>query len=281
MPINLNFAQVPDGTPADAFIVFTGPPPSAPIPLFAETKAVAAGVAAFTTIGPPGTFAFRLRSPVGVRWRSGALSITSTSTDTFLPLDVCSVSQPPPACAGGVVVISPTTITGFVPPLPITSGSLSVTSMTLAVGQGSITATGAGTVATGTFLGTVPIGYTYVFTLAPDTNLLSTGTVVDVSTISLNITAAVGGLLGFLLNLIIAPLAAILTSFVTPIITARLQAAVDAAVAGMIATSSAPPGTTVTAESVRITAATGVSVKVWAGLDVNKLCPSNPSGGGP
>src|SRR5260221_13304496 len=122
---------------------------------FREQVTVAGDHAVFNAISAPGEFAFRLDSAVGSRWRSGRQVLTASPTDTFLIL---------PA---GTLTFTPAALAAMLPTPPIVSGAATITSITLTLGTGSITVTGTGTYASG--VGTIPVSFTYVFTLVPVT----------------------------------------------------------------------------------------------------------------
>jgi hypothetical protein len=240
---------------------------------FTETAPVSGGdVAKFSTISVPGEYAFRVDSAAGTRWRSGPLLMEGANvTNTYWVLDA------------GTISFTPAQLSGMLPTPPLTADKAIITSIVLTLGTGTITATGAGlTVITG--FGVIPFTYTYVFTLDADDDPANyqwpngVPPAITVRTISLVVVGATGGVLGFLVNSLVGVLFNLIASTIQQSIERVVQTSIDTAVADALAAQKAPAGTIATAESVTILA-DGISIRVFAGIDLTKACASTPSGG--
>lgn len=238
---------------------------------FLAQSNVANDSANFPTISPSGEYAFRLDSASGTRWRSGPLLMQSQVTDTFWVLDA------------GTLNFSPDALNARLPTPPIVSGAATIDSITLSAGTESLSAAGTGRYAT--LFGSIPISYTYVFTLLPVTDPADMRfpggipPVLSVRTVSVAVTAAAGGLLGFLINFLASVLFDLFQSSIRVSIERTVQASVDSTVAGALAAQSAPPGTIASVETVSIAPIGGISMRAFAGVAMEKLCPATPSGG--
>ena len=152
---------------------------------FKQQVTVASDHATFSSITAPGEFAFRLDSTAGTRWRSGRQVLNASPTDTFLIIPAAPLA------------FSPAALTAMLPSLPITASSVTITSLTLTLGTGIITAAGAGFYSS--FFGAIPATFTYVFTLVPNTEPADMsapgfiGSALEVRTISVSVVSAVGG----------------------------------------------------------------------------------------
>ena len=237
---------------------------------FKQQVTVASDHATFSSITAPGEFAFRLDSTAGTRWRSGRQVLNASPTDTFLIIPAAPLA------------FSPAALTAMLPSLPITASSVTITSLTLTLGTGIITAAGAGFYSS--FFGAIPATFTYVFTLVPNTEPADMsapgfiGSALEVRTISVSVVSAVGGPLGFLANFFLNALIGIVSGSIRNTLQNRVQAAIDTAITNALASASAPPGTIATVETATINRA-GVSIVAFAGFALEKACASSSSGG--
>jgi hypothetical protein len=237
---------------------------------FKQQVTVANDRATFNSITAPGEFAFTVESPAGTRFRSGRQIVNTSPTDTFAIISV------------GALTFSPAQLSAMLPALPFTSGPATITTLTATPGTGSITAAGTGTIATA--FGPIPVSFSYVFTIFPETEPANMGLPgfiapsLKVATVSMTVTAMAGGPLGFLVNFFAGILIGIMSGSIRATLQGRVQAAVDTAVANALASASAPAGTIATVESVTI-APTGLSIVAFAGFSLEKACASTPSGG--
>jgi hypothetical protein len=231
---------------------------------------VAADHATFSSITAPGEFAFRLDSAAGTRWRSGRQVLNASPTDTFMIL---------PA---GTLTFSPAAVSAMLPPVPFTSGAATLSTLALTLGTGSVTAMGTGAYAS--LFGTIPVTFTYVFTLVPVTEPANMGvpgfvpSAIDVTTISMSVAATAGGVLGFLVNFFAGILFSLMSGTIRASLEGAVQTAIDAAVANALASKGAPAGTIASVETLTI-APTGLSLVAFAGFALEKACASSSSGG--
>jgi hypothetical protein len=272
MPISLRFtsSSQANGLTASAFARS-----SAGVGLFfnfRESATVSGDTAQFASISAPGEYAFLLAGPSGgPRFRSGPQSTGKAATDTFMIVDA------------GTSVFSPAALSSMLPTPPVVSGSLTVTSISLAVGSGSMTASG--TASHATPFGPIPVTYTYVFTIDPvgdAANYNFPGGIppsVDVRTITLNVVGTAGGPLGWLVNALAGAFASLFHGSIVRTLESTIQARINAAVAAALASSSAPAGTVATVESVSIAPTVGLTLRAWAGFSLERACAMTPSGG--
>ena len=146
-------------------------------------------------------------------------------------------------------VISTATLAGGIS-LPISQDGLTVSTMTLSTVGGNMRATGSASYSAG-ILGTIPVNYTYDFSLEPVTSALSSR-LINVETVNTSVTGAVGGLLGWIVNIIVSIIALIFKGRIADSSEDEVQNQVDEAVENQFASSGAPDGTMATLRSVSV-----------------------------
>jgi len=262
--------DMPDGTEIQLFYEFSDPgiPVSGPGgPLLGSgtgviaTTTVSGNQAVFTNISAPYAFespAFCGFSQGMFIWHAGG--DVQTVEAGYLIFN--------PANFPGPHTIPPAQIASIIPALPATFGPFVAKTMTATLGNGSVTLAGAGTVST--FLGSIPVSFTYSFSLSPAQ--CGSGMPVVVNTVSSDVRGNNGSLLGFLIN----PLIDAIIPFFEPNMQALMQSAVDGEMAQQLG--SVPAGTTVTITNITI-APSAITLQAWASIPMASNCVGTMQGG--
>ncbi len=161
--------------------------------------------------------------------------------------------------------------------LPIVDGDLTLNTMALATVGGNLRASGTATYRAG-LLGNIPFNFTYDFSLAPVTAVLSSR-LLNVVTINVSITLAVGGLFGWLINAIISLLTAMFQGRIADRIEGTVQARVDAEINSQMSSSGVPATAQATLRSVTMSGG-NVTVEPFVMLPLSAIgCPAQLSSG--
>jgi hypothetical protein len=190
------------------------------------------------------------------------------------------------------MVLTPAQVTGALPNLPFVTddGAVMITTLTLALGGGMITATGTATHratvtvrdpfgfgASTTFTKSTPVTFTTSFTLAPVTAVPAGERLIRVMLGPLTVTAAHGGLLGPLADIITNVIIFFLDGTIREQIEDSIQAQIDAAVANAMG-ENVPASATVTVQSLAIAPA-GLTLTPVAGVPGADVCPGEVGSG--
>jgi hypothetical protein len=161
--------------------------------------------------------------------------------------------------------------------LPIVQGDLTVSTMALATVGGNLRASGTATYRAG-ILGNIPFNYTYDFSLAPVTAVLSSR-LLNVVTINVSVTGAAGGLFGWLVNAIVNWLTIMFQGIIADRIESTVQARVDAEIDNEMSASGVPATAQATLRSVTMSGG-NVTVEPFVMLPLSAIgCPAQLSSG--
>jgi hypothetical protein len=231
-----------------------------PIP---EVQVIQDGTCSFSGDPLDNTY-ISISSNAGLVFRSANLGSTIQTDNAFL------IQKADP------ITFTSAQLAGMLPALPITNADTTITTLSLALRNGFIRATGTGSKVV--FLGSMGFSYVYDFAIDPVTNVSRINELVEVRTIAMTVTGSNGGLLGGIANLIIGAVNLLLNSMLANQFRTAIQTAVTNAVNNAISAETPPKGTTITAETVIITTA-AMTIQAFGGISFEDLCSSNATFG--
>lgn len=226
-----------------------------------ESKTIASNKCSFTGSFVPAVLelALSVKSSQGTIFRSGNIKSSFDDDNVFIIQKVDDM------------VITQADLAAMLPALPMVSGSTSVNTMSLSLRSGFVRAAGSGTIKV---LGVkVPFTYTYDFDIKPVTDVFNPNRIVDIDTVDLEVKGNVGGVLGLLTNALISLIANFFEDKAAKSIETSIQDQVDDAIADQFADENPPPGTTVTVETVSISAS-GVVISPYGAVSLDNACSS-------
>lgn len=197
-------------------------------------------------------------------WRSGP--VDATQDNQFM------IFNPPDlqAQAGQALDFPPASFAHLSPALPASGGATTVKTITgITPGAGTISVTG--TAVSTQYVAPVDVAFTYVFSLQPATQHPDSRVLLDVATVSLDVTGNNGSWFGWLINPLVNALLAVFTPPSAPV-QAAVQQMIDAAVQKALAANSPVAGATAAVSQATLDATSGLSVQAWAGVPMNSVC---------
>lgn len=225
-------------------------------------------------VTPVNDFAVRVRDTNGTTLlRSGLRDLSVGTIDSNG--DFSTIALP----IATTQVLTPAEVAAIAPATPLTEDDLTVTAISLGIVGDLLRAAGSANYDTNSFLGSVPVTFTYDFRLRPFTSLTNTDRLLDVETVSTVVRGAQGGLFGWLVNIIVLVVQAIMKDTIVAQIESTVQQQLDDSIADQLASQGVTDDVTVTVRSVGINGTTGITIEAFALVMTNNLCPGTISSG--